>query len=110
MPILLILIGIVDWLEKNMLTCPSKKYLGIECFGCGFQRSFIALCRGNFKDSFTLYPATPLVLFVLLFTILHLIFKFKNGAAIIKFSFMIMASVIVISYIIKLANHNFHIH
>lgn len=107
---LMLLLGFIDWLEKNMLTCPSKKYLHIECFGCGFQRSFIALCKGHFKESFELYPATPLVLFVSFFTILHLIFKYKHGAAIIKYSFMLMAGVIIISYIIKLAHNNFYLH
>ena len=43
--------GIIDWLQKHMIPCFSKKYLGIECPGCGLQRSFIALLKGNIVES-----------------------------------------------------------
>lgn len=104
MYVLIVLVGIVSWLEKNMFTCPSKKYLGIACFGCGFQRSFLAMCKGNFKECLIYYPAMPLVLFVVIFTGLHLWFKFTHGATIIKYAFILMAFTIVINYFIKLFN------
>ena len=47
----------VDWLESNLASCVYVKYFGIECPGCGLQRSFIALLRGDFLLSFSLYPA-----------------------------------------------------
>lgn len=92
----------VDWLEQHMLTCPSKKYLGLECMGCGLQRSFIALIKGNLIESLSLYPATIPLLFLILYTFLHFIFKFKNGAKTIQWVFICTASIIVTSYCIKL--------
>ncbi|MCX6209223.1 MAG: DUF2752 domain-containing protein [Bacteroidetes bacterium] len=88
-----------------MLQCPSKKYLGIECFGCGLQRSFILLLKGNFVDSLKMYPATLPILFVFCYTILHLKFKFNNGAKVIQYSFVSTSAIIVIFYIYKIFTH-----
>jgi hypothetical protein len=85
-----------------MLTCMYKKYLGIECPGCGMQRSFIELLKGNVIQSFKLYPALLPIIFTLLLTLTHLVFRYKKGPAYITGSFVITASIIVISFIIKL--------
>ena len=85
-----------------MLTCPSKHFLHFDCPGCGLQRSILALLEGDFAKSFQLYPATTPILFCLFFSALHLIFKFKHGALIIKISYIFAALTIVISYIYKI--------
>ncbi len=95
----------IRWLEMHMLTCPSKKYLHIECPGCGLQRSFIALMKGDFPMSFQLYPATLPILFIFVFTALHLKFKFERGADVIKYSQAGIAIVITVFYIYKIINH-----
>jgi hypothetical protein len=66
------------------------------------QRSFIELLKGNFYESFVLYPALLPTMFLLTFLVLHLIFKFKNGANILKIVFIINASIMVLNYIYKL--------
>ena len=66
------------WLEKNSMPCFYKKYLGFECPGCGMQRSIIELLRGNFAESFKLYPALTTTIALIVLLILHLIFKFRN--------------------------------
>lgn len=40
-----------------MVQCLSKEYFGMECPGCGIQRSFISLFRGDILESIALYPA-----------------------------------------------------
>lgn len=40
-----------------MIPCLSKTLFGIECLGCGFQRSFSLLLLGDFSGSFKMYPA-----------------------------------------------------
>ena len=102
---LLIFNGVARWLEANMLNCPSKKYLHIECPGCGFQRSFIALLKGDIQNSLHLYPATMPILFMIVFTMLHLKFKFEWGAAVIKYLYAGIAIVIAVFYIYKIVNH-----
>lgn len=56
------------FLQRNMLTCPSKKYLHIECMGCGMQRSILALLQGNFRQSFQFHPAGILIIAIFLFS------------------------------------------
>lgn len=84
------------------MTCPYKAMIGFDCPGCGMQRSFIELLKGNFIESFQLYPALLPTIFTLLFTGVHLIFKFKNGAAIIKYSFISTIAIVLISYLLKM--------
>jgi uncharacterized membrane protein len=71
--------------------------------GCGMQRSFLALLKGNFADSFYHYPALFPMFFMFLFLILHLVFKFKNGARWLMYLFIFNIAIVVISYVIKLA-------
>jgi len=92
----------IEWLKHHLLTCPSKHFFQVDCFGCGLQRSIVALLQGDFTTSFRLYPATIPMLFCLIFTALHVKFKFKHGASIIKMTFIFTSSVIIIFYVYKL--------
>ena len=95
----------IEWLKTHLLTCPSKYFFHLDCPGCGLQRSFVALLEGDIEKSFQLYPATVPLLFSLVFTALHLKFNFKQGAFIIKSSFIFTVSIIVIFYIYKFFTH-----
>jgi hypothetical protein len=97
--------ALVDWMERNMLVCPSKKWLHVECPGCGLQRSVIALFRGDIQTSLSLYPATIPMLVMLGFIALHLKFDFRNGAVIIKYLYLGVASIVLVFYIYKVLNH-----
>ena len=44
-------------IDDFMLTCPSKKYLGVECLGCGAQRAVVLVFEGKFSEAFQMYPA-----------------------------------------------------
>lgn len=94
--------GFINWLEDNLLACPYKKYFNMECLGCGMQRSFIALLKGNITESFFYYPALMPMIIMFLFLIVHLIFKLKNGAAWLKYLFIFNISIVVINFILKL--------
>ena len=97
--------NLISWLEDNMLSCPYNKYLGIDCFGCGMQRSVVALLKGNFIDSFHMYPALVPMVFMFLFLIAHLIFKFKNGGTWLKYHFIFVIVIVVINFVLKLFFH-----
>lgn len=95
----------LDWLSLHLLSCPFKSNFGIDCPGCGLQRSVLALLRGNFIDSFKLYPATLPLIFIVIFTFIHLKVDFKFGAQLIKITFITIAVIILINYIYKIYNH-----
>ena len=42
--------------EKFMLPCFSKQIFGLECPGCGLQRSVALLLKGDLTGSFLMYP------------------------------------------------------
>jgi hypothetical protein len=93
---------IVQWLENHTLPCFYKKYLGVECPGCGMQRSIIALLKGDILESLRIYPAlgSTIILFTLL--IIHLVFKLKNGGKILIWTFLINTIIVICAYIVKI--------
>lgn len=93
---------LTHWLESHMLTCFYKQTFGIDCPGCGMQRSFIELLKGNLLVSLQLYPALIPVMITLCITALHIMFKFKHGAKTIMYSFIVSVVIISISYITHL--------
>jgi len=97
--------GFIHWLQNHLLACPMKQTFGLDCPGCGLQRSIIALMQGDLIGSFKLYPATIPFLFVITFLIVHLKADFKSGAQIIKIAVGFVAFIILINYIYKIFTH-----
>jgi len=93
----------ISWLQNHLIPCPFKYLTGIDCPGCGFQRSIIALMQGNLYKSFALYPAAiPLLLFFV-YGLADKYFQLDNSKSIIKKTgFIIIGSIILISYTIKM--------
>lgn len=104
-----ILLGIftdlVLWLEKHLLTCPSRKFLHMDCPGCGLQRSYIALLKGDFIESFRLYPAAIPILLLFIYLLLHLFMRFKNGAMVLTAGYIFCALIILVYYIYKVVTN-----
>jgi hypothetical protein len=97
--------NMIKWLETHVLTCPVKKFFHIDCPGCGLQRSFIALLKGNLSESFYLHPATIPLLAFFIFAILQLSFKFKNGNRIIVAGYIFVCTVVLCNYVYKIIDH-----
>lgn len=89
-------------MEDYMLPCLNKKLLGLECMGCGIQRSLYLIYKGEFVEAFYMYPAIY-TLIALFFTIgLNIFFKFKNANKIIGTLAIITVTTIIVSYFIKI--------
>lgn len=93
---------LIEWLESKMSPCFYKDNFGVECPGCGFQRSFIELLKGNIVESIKLYPALipMLSLGILLFA--QILFRFEKGWKIIKILTLATLVVFVGQYIYKI--------
>ena len=87
--------------DDFMFPCLWKKYLHIECMGCGFQRSLVLVFQGQFEAAFYMYPAIYTLILLFGFLILHLKFQFKRGAKILLALFILNITIIVINYILK---------
>ncbi|AMR30614.1 hypothetical protein A0256_03835 [Mucilaginibacter sp. PAMC 26640] len=92
----------MDWLNAHLLTCPFKYFTGIDCPGCGFQRSVLALLAGNLRDSVHLYPATIPILAAAVFLIIQTKVPLKYISVIKNGIYLTLAGIILISYSIKL--------
>ena len=88
--------------EKYMIPCLNKKLFGIECLGCGFQRSLLAVFRGEFLEAFKLYPAIYTLLILSIFIVLNLRFKFNKSKQIIQSLVILNIVIILFSYVLKL--------
>lgn len=91
--------SVADWIEKHALPCVYKQCFGLCCPFCGFQRSVTAILRGDFVQSFLLYPA---LLPTLLSVAGLLLFRNKSSRCLyIRYAFLADASVMIISAILK---------
>ncbi|KJD36277.1 hypothetical protein PW52_06715 [Tamlana sedimentorum] len=91
-------------MEKYMLPCLAKKFLGIDCPGCGIQRATLLIFKGEFTDAFHMYPAIYLLVTLFSFILINFFFKFNFANRIINPLANITIAIILISYIIKLLN------
>lgn len=82
-------------IEDFMLPCPSKKFLGIECFGCGTQRAIVLVFQGKFSEAFQMYPAVYTLLMFFGFVILNFLDKKRNYGQILIFLAIINAVIMV---------------
>ena len=81
----------------------------MDCPGCGIQRSFIALLRGELWNSLQFYPALLPMLGLLLFTAFHFIYRFSFGAKVIIGLQLIVVTLVTSQYLYKIFNHQiFH--
>lgn len=95
---------LADWLEKHQMACSVKSHLGIECPGCGTQRSLIALFRGDILASIQQHPGVILFIITLLIVAVQIIFKFKNGGTVAMWFFIGTVAVTMINYILKMTH------
>lgn len=91
-------------LDDYMLPCLNKKLLGVECMGCGMQRSIALIFKGHFVDAFYMYPAVYSLIILFLCIGINIFFKFKHSNKIIGALAIITVATIIISYIIKIIN------
>ena len=92
----------VDWLETIQLPCFYKSLSDIGCPGCGIQRAFVALLRGDFIASLKLYPALIPTLIMLILLVVHIVYPLKRGATILLSLFILNVVIMVTAYIYKL--------
>jgi len=91
----------VSWIENHYGVCMFKQLTGFDCIGCGIQRAFVLLLKGDVAASFRMYPALIPMIIMMLFLIVHLIFKFKKGGIFLKYNFIAVAVLMIINYGLK---------
>lgn len=88
-------------MEEYMLPCLSKKFFGIECFGCGTQRALVLVFKGEFTAAFKMFPAIYTLILFFVFVAMHYLDKNRNYHTAITGLGVINAVIMVISYFVK---------
>lgn len=95
----------LDWLEQHLLSCPIKSFYGIDCPGCGLQRSILLLLRGDVYGCVSMYPATIPLLMVISLFFLHLKFDFKWAPKTLVFLYILTGIIVLAHYVWKIYHH-----
>ncbi|WP_445956494.1 DUF2752 domain-containing protein [Yeosuana sp.] len=91
-------------LENYMLPCLNKTLFGVECLGCGMQRSMSLIIHGQFAAAYKMYPAIYTLFILGLFLIFNLFIKFKHDYKVKMGLIILNVIIVVVSYLIKI-NH-----
>lgn len=94
----------INWLEHHLFSCFFKSYIGINCPGCGMQRSLIALLRGNLVESFKFHAALIPFIITILLLFLQIRIKHVNGGKWVMWAFIVTTTITVIQFILKQIN------
>ena len=90
-------------MEDLLIPCLNKELFGIDCYGCGGQRAFLMVMKGDFSGAFNIFPAIFPLLFLLIFVFLNLFVKFKFDHLIKIGLILFTAGFILVSYIVKMS-------
>ena len=87
--------------EEYMLPCLNKKLFGIECMGCGMQRSISLIFQGEFVAAFHIYPAIYTLTLLIGFVLLNSFKNYKFATKIIIILAIINVILIVGNFVLK---------
>ena len=92
-------------LEDFMIPCMSKQLFGLDCPGCGMQRSVALLFRGDFAEAFHMFPAIYSTIPLFIFIGLHFVDKRRNYTKLIIPFAIINAVIMITAYFYKLTQY-----
>lgn len=95
-------INIITWLEQRQLPCLIKQVTGVNCPGCGLQRSCIALLKGDVVTCIKMYPAFLPMLLFFVYLMVHKRYQIAYSTKIIQTGIAAIFIIILASYIYKL--------
>ena len=94
----------IEFSEADMLPCLSKQLLGMECPGCGLQRSVALLLSGQLWESFLMYPGLFPMLLFFAFAGVDRFVGFRQGPRITTALGLVSAGTILANFLLKIIN------
>jgi len=89
-------------MEEYLLPCLNKQLFGLECYGCGGQRSVLLLLKGDFHGALLMFPAIYPILILLVFVLFNLFYKFQYDYYIKIGLILLTGFVLITSYLFKI--------
>lgn len=93
----------IDWLEQHLFACAIRSTLGMDCPGCGMQRAFIALLRGDLPGSFRHHAALLPFLAMVIALLVQLKIKHVNGGKWVMWLFILTSAVTFVQFVYRLS-------
>lgn len=91
----------INWLEQHLSPCFFKSQFGMECPGCGMQRSLIALLKGDIMQSLHYHIALIPFIITLILLITQLIVKNENGGKWVMWAFIITTVITLLQFVVR---------
>lgn len=91
-------------IEDFMIPCINKTLFGVDCLGCGTQRAFVLILKGEFIEAFYMFPAIYTLIIFFICLILHFFDKKRNYNKLISILAIINGIIMIVSYIHKMNN------
>lgn len=91
----------INWLQNHLFVCSFKSTFGINCPGCGMQRAFIELLKGNLYESLSYHIALTPFLITIILLIIQLIKRFNNGGTWVMWAFIVTSGLTFVQYVVK---------
>lgn len=88
--------------ETDLLPCLNKQLLGVDCPGCGLQRSVLLLFDGDFAGAFYMYPALYPMILLVLFLLADQFLKIKYANIISIILMISTVTLIITNFLYKL--------
>lgn len=85
-----------------MLPCMFKQMFGIDCIGCGIQRSLELILHGEFSEAFAMFPAIYTTLLLFLSIALFIVDRKHNYQKIVISLAILNAVIMIVSYVYKM--------
>ena len=88
--------------NDGLLPCLNKQLFGLECPGCGLQRSVLLLFDGDFVAAFYMYPAIYPMILLMFFLIADQFIAIKYANTISITLMITTVTFILTNFLIKL--------
>jgi hypothetical protein len=89
-------------MEEYMLPCLFKKMFGIDCVGCGMQRSFNFILHGEFEKAFYMFPAIYTSILFAMSLGLYIFDKKRSHHKLVIILALINVTIMLVSYTYKM--------
>lgn len=85
-----------------MLPCMFKKMFGIDCVGCGMQRSINFILHGEFEKAFHMFPAIYTTILFCLSLALYIFDQKRSHHKLVIALAIINVTIMLVSYTYKM--------
>ncbi|MGK4568732.1 DUF2752 domain-containing protein [Flavobacterium sp. 3HN19-14] len=92
-------------IERYMLPCMNKAIFGVDCPGCGLQRSLLMVCNGEFINAFHMFPAVYTTILFFASIGMNFIDKSRDYHKIIITLAIANGIIMLAAYLYKILNH-----